>query len=1157
MLQHRLSKFGSAALVALCLLFTGSFMQSCNDELFDDYKYDDEYPAWLGASIYEFLKGEHADGRTYNNYIAIIDSLGYGDILARTGSKTLFVADDAAFDKFFASDNRWGVTRFEDLTKAQMRILLYSAMLDNMYLIDMMSSLPGNPPVEGSCLRRVTSLQAVDSVPYFTPEMLPTNNKYWDRFRAEAGGTGLRLGLDGTDPMMVHFLREFMKSKVITSDDVNVIFNADRNTQRSGDEAFIYQNQVLASGVDYGEISDDTLTITCKNGYVYRMDGVLVPPSNMAEELRNHPSTKIFSHLLDRFSLPVYSAALSESYNYVNNNTDSPDSVFVMRYLNKSSARPIHGLMEDQITAKTSGGDEAAMLSFDPGWNQYALTQGNEQGDMAGLLVPNDAQVYNYFARGAGEFLVELYAPNVQLDKDSVVGELPVEKRDLMIQALDSIPNKIIASFINNLMLPSFSNSVPSKFDQVYNDGSELMFNEFKGRESSVVEECVVANNGVIYILNHVFGPAEYRSVSAPPLAMTNMTIMKSAIDNLGYNSYLLAMDAVYSFIVPDDNYFVYYDPVTKKSMNPVAFQFFYNNKYKSGTNVPVKLWAKVMQYDPTTYEIVDDSIAPYAVEGSGVKFPLGDGSGRTASLSNGWSDGNLFYNRLTDLLEYLIIVGNVEDGNQYYQSKGYGSIKCKVVSTNPENLDIKFYGGEQLENGLSIKVAARYEQDNGVTYCTESESGDSLTSGIPTPPTESVSYKLDPLTSVNSNFDKFYELCYGDDEMPLNDISAPSEDDTLGGTQGGFFYNLYPNLKTAELTDTAQRYSIFYGTTSKQKGSNVPMYEAVPFFSTYHYTVYVPTNDAMDAVYAKGLPTWSELIEELSDTTKRGKVASYVRLINKFVRYHFQDNAVYVDTKDFEINNAGTMVNTANYETAAIDDVTGRFFEIKVQSVDGVGGRTLGITDNMGKNIKVVNTAGQEGKSWNVMTRDLLVKCQGANNSQLAHTIETSSFAVVHQVDQALLNSGVIGYDGNIRRFVDGGELVDTMTVVGGSGSVLTGYGADCYLVGRVSDIVVTDTEGNESYKCVAYLVKPTGDNGKLNKDEYVLDSNGEKILINNDGYRVKEVIKTNSKGQIVSIEYKFVDANGSTTYTDEAGEEVEYTEGQVRYNNLGVVIQ
>ncbi len=1153
MLKHRLSKFGHVAFVSLCALFAGGIMQSCTDE-FDDYEYDDKEPSWLGASIYDFLKGEQG-ARTYNYYTAIIDSLGYTDVLASTGSKTVFVADDAAFEKFF-QNNRWGVSSFNQLSKAQMKILLYSSMLDNAYLLDMMSSLPGNPPVEGSCLRRLTSSQAVDSIPYFTPEMLPTNNAHWDNFRDR----GLLLATDGTDPMMVHFLREYMKAKSINSLDVNVFFNADRSTPRSGDEAFIYQNQVLASGIDFGDYSDDTLTITCKNGYIYRMDGVLVPPSNMAEELRQHDSTKVFSYMLDRFSAPLYDATLSQEYNYINDNTDNPDSVFVLRYINRSEARSLYKVKDYAPAAVTD--EERAQtpaLAFDPGWNTYRQGSAAAEGDMAAMLVPKDAHVYNYFKSGAGKFLVDLYAPDVELDDNDYTSIIP---------ALDSIPSNIIASFINNLMLPTFSTSVPSKFDQVYNDGTEIM-----GVKPEHVDECVVANNGVIYILNQVFGPVDYRAVSAPPLTMTNMTIMRAAIQQLGYNSYLKAMDATYSFIVPDDNYFVYYDPVTiaaAADSNGVAYKFFYNNKYKTGTNVTPKIWAKRYYFgvnEDGSYE-VKDTLDAYAVEGESKPVMYGN---TKVNFKYDWSTSasannpsGFLYNRMTDLLEYLIIVGDVEDGNSYYLSKGYGTIKCdfnpNIVDADgkPDPKSMKFYGGEQLENGTSVSVLTRYPEDNGVTYCTKSDDviiakqGDSLRSGIPTPPTQTVFYKLNAAATnpAASSFstEKFLDVCQGPEDMDLVT----------------FFRQIYPDKDSVRLqNDTLPRYAVFYSKTNKTLGSGIPRDFTVPFFSTYHYTVYIPTDEAVEEAIAMGLPTWKQLQDEIADTVggvdKSGKVLANVRLINKFARYHFQDNSIFVDKKDFSITSAGATSSSARFETAAIDEETGRFFETIVESTNSTVGnalRTLSVTDDLDRKVTVLNYPGEEGKSWNIMTRDILMFCKttaGINSSKYGHSIETSSFAVLHQIDKVLLNSGVIGYDGKFCRYADRGELIDTITIAGGEGSY-----EGKYLVGRRGYKKETDAEGFDVNVPVLCLMKKVeGSTDNMNMEEYVL-VDGQKVLITSDGARVKEIEPKKAGGK---IEYKWADENGNETYetTDENGKTVtkEYTEPQVWYNNDGTIFK
>src|SRR5674476_1133868 len=78
-------------IAGVLLLVCGGFY-SCTQ--FDQ---DEIFPSWLGNSVYDYLNDE---GR-YTNFVKLIEDLDYKDVLAKTGSKTLFVADDEAFNRFF------------------------------------------------------------------------------------------------------------------------------------------------------------------------------------------------------------------------------------------------------------------------------------------------------------------------------------------------------------------------------------------------------------------------------------------------------------------------------------------------------------------------------------------------------------------------------------------------------------------------------------------------------------------------------------------------------------------------------------------------------------------------------------------------------------------------------------------------------------------------------------------------------------------------------------------------------------------------------------------------------------------------------------------------------------------------------------------------
>ena len=1088
MFKHRLSKIGKASLFVACMLLVGGSMNSCRDML-DEYPYDNEEPTWLGASIYDFLK-EGTPGHSYDCFVELIDSLGEKETLAHTGSKTIFVADDAAFERFF-ENNPWGVKSIAEMTKAQMKILLYSVMLDNAMLLDQLSSTGTSTSTEGTCLRRLTSASIIDTIPLVKGEDMPTYNKYWDALRGKTRDAEMRIAMDGTQSMMVHFLGDYLKNNAIKESDIEFLLKKTGKTF-SMDEALVFGNKIVSSGVSTEGFSDDTLTITCKNGYIYRMDEVLLPPSNMAAELRAHEDTKVFSHLLDRFCVPVYDAALTAEFR---GHYNTEDSIFRLRYFTKDGFTTTTGL----VAGKTApSADE--LLVYDPGWNEYANSLSKER-DMAAMFVPKDETLYDYFVGGAGSFLVEQFAKSVEI----------TDTRSL-IQALDSVPEVNIAPFLNNLMKSSFVGTVPSKFDKVTDDANDEM-----GITEKDVDECVIANNGVIYLLNNVFGPATYQAVSAPTIVFDNMLLMRNIIKQLRYDYYLLAMDAEYSFIIPDDSTFVYYDPITIPTDEPTVYAFHYNNKRPKNTNKAVEFWADKYKFNKDTYEITDTLTALSGVNLSGTGF------------------GNeTLKNRMTDIMEYLIIVHNEGDGitradgsmnpKKYYQTKGYGTIK--VDTSNPD--EIKFYGGEQIENGTAIYAHTVYNQKNGYTYCTlpvgENPSS-GLLSGVPTPPTRSV------LTNVKEYgedeegvFHEFYDLCTPD--SLATDLAK-----------------MFPKAKANDIkNDSVKLYSIFYSSTD---GKEVGL---VPFFNTYHYTVYVPSNEAVIKMIERGLPTW-EQISALAET-EPDKAASAMRLLNSFLRYHFQDNSVYVDDVPFSIPAPeGGSYSEASFATAVVDAKTGRFYETTVKSE----GNTIVVKDAYvdedekaaGKDIwaKVLKN-GEEGKTWNIMSRDIIYKVN--NSAQKKPTqIETSSFAVVQPIDRALLNDGLFGYDGRFRRFATTGELVDIMYVDGVDGSITMKDNTRPYLVAELGYTTMLNKDGVEQRMRLVYLMTPITEadeayNEAHTREKLVLDADGNKILITSEGYVV-----TAKKDEDGKVYYDYV--------TEPAEDGTEYI---IKVDNNGNVV-
>lgn len=158
----------STLLAILSLVIASAFvMTSCEE----GYTLGKEDPDWLGSSIYDYLKSNG----NYTNTVRLIDDLGYAPVLSKTGSKTLFVADDNAYARFF-KQNKWGVSSYEGLTLAQKKLLLYGSMINNSCQVAYLSSSEG--PTEGDCMRRLTSQSEYDSIPLVAPSAMP-ETPYW------------------------------------------------------------------------------------------------------------------------------------------------------------------------------------------------------------------------------------------------------------------------------------------------------------------------------------------------------------------------------------------------------------------------------------------------------------------------------------------------------------------------------------------------------------------------------------------------------------------------------------------------------------------------------------------------------------------------------------------------------------------------------------------------------------------------------------------------------------------------------------------------------------------------------------------------------------------------------------------------------------------
>lgn len=919
----------------------------------------DSKPAWLGGSIYSELKNPENNPKltgTFSTYLRLVDDLGYAEVLNRTGSKTLFPANDEAFGRFFApGGNEWGVTDYNQLTEAQKKLLLNSSMLDNALMLGMLPNISNgtSEPTKGQAVKHATNVSAIDTVQFIkTGSEMPQGNIYWDKYRNK----GIHVVNDGTRPMMVHLTREYMINNNITTlgsgSDFSILTGTPYDEENSS--AYIFNDRVIGSDV------------ICQNGYIHQMEDVIVPPGNMGELLRKMDDAKLFSRILDYFAVPVYDADVTRNYNdwAVANNKPQIDSIFQFRYLSSRSQGSGDRQQDNKAlnTNPLTGGtiSTTQILSFDPAWNQFYPSVARETAldvsirDMGAMFVPDDDAVWGYFQPGGnGSYLMDIY------------GSKPNTLENLK-ENLDSLHAKnpqVLTTFAKNLMKTTFSGTVPSKFVAVTNDASENMGLELgKIKQKDGKYDIKFANNGVIYKMTELIAPDEYRAVMAPTSVYPDMQVMGWAVqdgvkngDYLGvdFKYYLLAMSANYAFFIPEDAAFDYYyiDPASlgKKDSygdpRPEVLHFYADQQAIAKKTQPYVKCTR-QYYNPTTGEVYGNPV-------------------ELSSISEVKS-------QLVDILNYHTLVlpeGEIIGTNHYYKTKHGGEVYVDGNEVGARIMSGEQYEGNPLFEAPRIKEI--FNQKNGHSYRMDR---------VIQPPHQSVYAVL----KGNDKFSDFLELCQvfeatnvlewaGVSSVP-NDATGSSEQDTYT-----ILTNQYQVGKT-KYPDRCMDYNI-------------------KLFNSYNYTLFAPTNDAMNIAYDNmGLPRWKD-IQDLFDKYKdlegdhavsqaelddKSAAKRMLESIRDFVRYHFMTSSVYVDNS-FEVG---------EYQSLCIDN-KGVAKVITIGGKDGV----MTVRDISHKTLDI-RASDRGAKVVNKMARDYWLTDK-TTASKVG--IETSSFCAIHEISTPL----------------------------------------------------------------------------------------------------------------------------------------------------------
>lgn len=684
-------------------------------------------PDWLGESIYDELSRQG----NFSIYLHIVDDLGQKDFLQKTGSVTVFVADDDAYRAWFQAHG----TDENHLSIDMKKWLFNSSMLNNAYVLDMLTNAPGTDDVtKGQVMRRTNTAWTVyDSIPAVAAASLPEGHldaDYWKTLR-EQGGT-VNLIDNGTHPM-VHFLSRQMSTKGVTAKDFAYLFNG----QEFNDDDVYINNVKVREG-----------NITCQNGYLNIMDGVVEPLPDMAAYIKDNGKTNLFSEILDRFSAPASATSTAESYKSLRDQYASTgfyptlaggDSIYERHYFWQDPNGNGYTLFNGTPVNET--------LKFDPAQHDYIEGGGSDPGaDMGAIFAPTDEAMREYWNSDGGSFLRTRYP-----------GE-----------PFENVPDNVLAEFLGNHMQYSFLSSVPSKFNNVLNDAKDPI-----GLNADDIDETAtcVCDNGAVYVMNKVYAPATFRSVFAPTLVNDNMRIWRWVINNLEFKPYLLSMISYYNFLIlTDDALSHYVDPVTYNTSDPRWFEFYFDGR--SGTPQ-----ARTYKYDkkssnPFTH---DDMRTLYSTLNNGV-----------------YSVNSIVSNRLSDLMNYCIIPRSTQGDNVVKNGVSY------LINKNNGIVHVQGQGaGIRIENQASGEMEPVTEsvdvtesEGNGIYYVLDNMVQPTMRS------------LLDELGS-HPEYSTFYELLLGNPEWTANESNiyalmkkgtgmSINDDNTTVKSFNSFQYTVY-----------------------------------------------------------------------------------------------------------------------------------------------------------------------------------------------------------------------------------------------------------------------------------------------------------------------------------------------------------------------------
>jgi uncharacterized surface protein with fasciclin (FAS1) repeats len=300
--------------------------------------------------------------------------------------------------------------------------------------------------------------------------------------------------------------------------------------------------------------------------------------------------------------------------------------------------------------------------------------------------------------------------------------------------------------------------------------------------------------------------------------------------------------------------------------------------------------------------------------------------------------------NRLRDIMDYHIVIGDINDNQTFVSTKGGTYLKVDRQGGN-----MRIQGAGDIETGTYVNVLEKFDVRNGTVYFIDKRINHTLKSQY--------SYLRDlPNASV------FYDQLEKYDNPDLTFF--PDSVNYLP------FYSSVARLQQKEYYRP-----VFF----VKDGINL----VFPFLGSFDYTIFVPTNDAMERAFNAGLlKRDSEIDAILNESEKIEEIKKAIR----FLKNHFVDKSMFIERYYDDNDTDVKFPNT--FSTAAKDPGAKTFYSV---TIDRVGDRY------------VIRNNGYDDAQTVDGTTDVLTRQYRFTGTGQTATIGSNSRAVIHQIDRVI----------------------------------------------------------------------------------------------------------------------------------------------------------